>query len=154
MSNSAYQYYGAYYKLKPESEGKPERYCVRISLLPRVIKTETNELSNNYVEKYKTPFYEYSQEAFAHAYGWVDCGLFNQADPVDEGDFLKKAYSKARDGQDRLSNPGIFQEELTEVLKKQKEEKWEETLGQAYTEGWDAYKEGGEKKLIDGDVDD
>jgi transcriptional regulator of met regulon len=153
MSDYSHQYYQAYYELQKESEGNPKRHYVRISFRPRVIKTGTNELSNNYVEKYKTLSYEYSQEAFAHAYGWVDCGLFKQPDPDKEEDSRKEAYSRVRESQERLSFLDTSEEELTEALKKEKE-KWEKRLEKAYIEGWEAYKEGDGKKLIDEDVDD
>jgi hypothetical protein len=154
MSDYAHQHYQAHYKLHQESEGKPERHYVRVSFRPRAIKTGTDELSNTYVEKYKTLHYDHPQEAFAHAYGWVDCELCDQTALVEEEDFRKKAcYSKAREEQDRLSIPEVTEKELTETRKKEKEE-WEKTLEKRYSEGWEAYKKGREKKSTDGGVDD
>ena len=153
MSDYAHQDYRAYFKLAKESEGNPKRHCIRVSYRPRAIKVGTNELSNKYVEKYKTPLYDNSQEAFAHAYGWVDF-ISNQTDPDKEEDSREEAYNEAGEGQKRLSFlTETSEEKPTEALNEQKDE-WEATLKKAYIEGWESSKAGGGQKLIDADVDD
>lgn len=143
MSSYTLRHYKGH-KLEKEGSGlKP--YCVKISALSGLPIVGTNELSNNYLEKYKTPFYETTTEAFTHAYGWVDCTFCNQTDPIQKEDSCKQAYKELREEEDEfysLKSLRIPEEEPREVSDEQKEtlekqkEAWEKKLEKAYKKGW------------------
>jgi hypothetical protein len=57
---------------KLDNEGSvPNLYCVKVFALSGAPLAGTDELSNNYWEKYTTPLYKTTTEAFTHAYGWA-----------------------------------------------------------------------------------
>jgi len=122
---------------------KSDCYCVKIFTLP--VNANPDVLSNKHLEKYKTPAYNTETEAFTHAYGWIDFTLFNQTDLDEKEDSWKKAYKKLRNDQEDFYN-FLWESEkkLTPSMEKQKQEH-EIKLEKAYREGWD-------KKLIDGDI--
>ncbi|MEG4009841.1 hypothetical protein QUA41_29145 [Microcoleus sp. Pol11C1] len=142
-------------------EGNTSNYSVKIFAVSGVQRDNYSD------ELYKTPPYEEANEAFTHAYAWLDCGLRTQADPNKKEDSPQEAYSKVKEHQGEFYSPWykseeekkrVLQEEekaserQKEVWKKQKEV-WEERLKTAYNQGWEAYEQGREKKLIDRDVD-
>lgn len=118
-------------------EKTSDGYCVKVSSRISTLSTSIgkfDELSTNYLEKYKTPSYETEMEAFTQAYGWVDCDFCNQTDPDENEDPCQKAYNELR-------SQGT-QKEFYEVASASPAK-----LQQAYKKGW-------EKKLIDGDAGD
>jgi hypothetical protein len=107
-------------------KGKQERNCVKISLR-----------SGSRAEKYKTPAYETPNEAFSHAYGWIDCVPGDQTEPGEE-DSCKNAYNALRKYKDEFYSIQEVSEELSEL----REQKWEK----AYRDGW--------RKKIDENIGD
>jgi hypothetical protein len=156
MSAFTQRYYKGY---QLNIEGRQKHYCVRVFDISAVLKFETNDFTNNYSEKYKTPSYEEANEAFTHAYAWVDRGFCNQTEPIKKEDSWEEAYSKVREDQREYYSPWIVSDEeqkkvLEEEEKASDEEKeayrkqkevWEERLKEAYKRGWEAYKEVGER---------
>jgi len=122
-------------------ERKPKGNCVKVYPKARLLadivddKGPSPRTEDKYVsiEEYETPPYENEQEAYAHAYGWIDYSVFHQTDSDKNKDLWKKAYSICKeDYQDKYKVALSFDAE------------------QAYKVGWEKRSE---LKNIDGDVD-
>lgn len=121
------------YKLEKEgSELKP--YCVKVSVLSGVPLAGTDELSNTYWEKYKTPPYDTTTEAFTHAYGWVDRSHCNHTDLEENGDSWKRAYGKLRESQKEFYK--FTPDKDVEMYIKEEKERNEKLEG-VYKAGWE-----------------
>jgi hypothetical protein len=129
-----------------------ERYCVRIFAVSGVQKSGTNDFTDSYSEKYKTLPYEEANEAFTHAYAWVDRGFYNQTQTDKKEDFWEEAYSKVKEDQREYYSPWpVSEEEQKKVLEEEEKaseqqkkawekqkQAWEKRLKKAYKEGWEA----------------
>ncbi|MEG3971654.1 hypothetical protein QUA00_29140 [Microcoleus sp. T2B6] len=128
------RFYRERYKLEKEgSELKP--YCVKVSALSGLLLADTDELSNTYWEKYKTPSYDTTTEAFTHAYGWIDASLCDQADLDRDGNSCKKAYEELRKDQEEFYKFQVPEERVKSNM--EAEEAWEKKLEKAYKAGWE-----------------
>jgi hypothetical protein len=98
-------------------------------------------------EKYVTPNYETTTQAFTHAYGWVDSIIHKQNNSNETEDPWKKSYDKVRKYQAEFyRSPLIFEDQEVKQPHEEKNEGWEKKLEEAYKEGWDK-----KKKLVDTD---
>ncbi|MEG5175676.1 hypothetical protein [Microcoleus sp. B3-D7] len=122
------------YKLEKEGSA-PNPYCVKVSALSGVPLSGTDELSNTYWEKYKTPLYDTTTEAFTHAYGWVDASLCEQADLDKNGESCKKAYEELRKEQGEYYKSRTPEERVEPHMEEEKA--WEKKLEEAYKAGWE-----------------
>ncbi|MEG3920709.1 MULTISPECIES: hypothetical protein [unclassified Microcoleus] len=121
------------YKLEKEgSELKP--YYVKVSALSGVPLAGTDEISNTYWEKYKTPPYDTTTEAFTHAYGWVDGNLCDEDDLDQNGEPCKRAYEKLRKDQEEFYKSRTPEEKVESHMEEEKA--WEKKLEEAYKAGW------------------
>src|SRR4028119_382823 len=90
MTNFNPRFYGDY-KLEKKGDVSNEPYYVKV-FRPEVQGSSNNDLSHNVFEKhqYQTSDYTNVMEAFAEAYGWIDCTSNDQTDP----DCYEKAYNE------------------------------------------------------------
>lgn len=113
-------------------------YYVKVFDLSKVKDPKCNDLSNNPHEKaqYTTSTeYKNVRDAFADAYGWIDCISRNKSDPG----CYEKAYNKLKKDEEELYRYPYLNKQESE--QKENSGEWE----YAYKNGW-------QKKLVDENV--